>query len=88
MYCILLFQLLLCIILIYVHFLCSVLPSIVLNTTLYKYKYVCKSIAHKQLSSLVIDFVSAISLRTQPIAASLRSTIWFGGNGLRWVPPS
>ena len=29
-----------------------------------------------------------ISLRTQPIAASSRSTIWSGGNGLRWVPPS
>ena len=28
------------------------------------------------------------SLRTQPIAASSRSTIWSGGNGLRWVPPS
>ena len=26
------------------------------------------------------------SLRTQPIAASSRSTIWSGGNGLRWVP--
>ena len=29
-----------------------------------------------------------VSLRTQPIAASSRSTIWSGGNGLRWVPPS
>ena len=29
-----------------------------------------------------------ISLRSQPIAASSRSTIWSGGNCLRWVPPS
>ena len=28
------------------------------------------------------------SLKTQPIATSSRSTIWSGGNGLRWVPPS
>ena len=45
-------------------------------------------------SELLTDYRSCIdkkrytSLRTQPIAASSRSTIWSGGNGLRWVPPS
>ena len=29
---------------------------------LYMYKYVCKSIAHKQLCSHVIDFLSAINI--------------------------
>ena len=29
---------------------------------LYIYKYVCKSIAHKQLSSHVIDFLSTINI--------------------------
>ena len=29
---------------------------------LYMYTYVCKSIAHKQLSSHVIDFLSALSI--------------------------
>ena len=47
------------------------------------------------ITLLIISCVSLIefsntanSLRTQPIAASSRSTIWSGGNGLRWVPPS
>ena len=49
------------------------------------------------LGNCVLQFIKEVkylgvmihsSLRTQPIAASSRSTIWSGGNGLRWMPPS
>ena len=61
MYCNLLLQLLLCIILIYVHFYAMYRHHFLL-IPLYMYTYVCKSIAHKQLSSHVIDFLSALSI--------------------------
>ena len=57
MYYNLLLYLLLCIIFIYVHSLCSALLLMSL------YMYVCKPFAHTQLSShLNIDFLSAISI--------------------------
>ena len=40
------------------------------------------------LSKSLSYFSGYISLRTQSIAASSRSTIWSGENGLLWVPPS
>ena len=87
MYYILLLYLLLYSIFIYVHFLCSVLPSIVL----YMYMYVCKPFAHTQLCSHLIDFHSAISIpqdvvckddQSEPLCICLATIILFYLNDL------